>query len=221
MIGIIIAMPQELEPYKKNIEFSEKHYGKEFYFGKIGQKNIIICLSGIGKVNAAFATTLMIQFYKPELIISTGVSGGLGKTKPFDIIVATKVVQHDVDTTALGDAKGMVSTLNKIYFETSPKYSEAYLKEIKEVKTGIIACGDQFIADKRRTEEIVKDFSAIACDMESGAIAQVAFITSTDLVILRGITDDANNKAVTDFYERLHQISAILYNTVSSVIEKL
>lgn len=221
MIGLIIAMPQELEPYMRHITETQNIYGKDFYLGKISDKDIVICLSGIGKVNAAFATTLMVEKYKPNLIINTGVSGGLGRLKPYDIVVAQKVVQHDVDTTALGDPKGKVSSVNKVFFQTSEKINEIAVKYINNARKGILACGDQFIADKNKIKQIVDDFDAIACDMESGAIAQIADISGTDVVIIRGISDGADEDAPIDFLALVNQISKKIYIAVKTVIEKL
>lgn len=221
MIGIIIAMPQELAPYKKHITTSEKIFGKEFHYGKIGNKDIVICLSGIGKVNAAFATTLIIDKFKPELVINTGVSGGLGRLKPYDMVIADKVVQHDVDTTALGDPKGKVSTVDKIFFETSKKHNELTKKYLHNAYVGTVACGDQFIADKELCKQITNDFDAIACDMESGAVAQIAYITQTDVVIIRGISDGADEDAPVDFLTMVNEISQKTYKAIKEVIEKL
>ncbi|MFW5780565.1 MAG: 5'-methylthioadenosine/adenosylhomocysteine nucleosidase [Bacillota bacterium] len=221
IIGIIIAMPEEMAPYKKHIEEIDTHYGREFHKGNIGDNKIVICLSGIGKVNAAFATTILVEKYKPELIISTGVSGGLGQKKPMDIVVAQNIVQHDVDTSPLGDPKGMVSTIKKIYFETSKSHTQKIYDSLENASLGTMACGDQFVAGKEKSQEIVNTFGAIACDMESGAIAQVAYITNTEFVVIRGISDSADELASMVFSELILKISLITYNAVKKVIEKL
>lgn len=221
MIGIIIAMPQELKPYSSHIKRVDTFFGKEFHFGKIGEQKIVICLSGIGKVNAAFATTLIIEKFKPKLIINTGVSGGLGRLKPLDLVIADKVVQHDVDTTPLGDPKGMVSTINKIYFQTSENFNNEMLKYLNNAHVGTLACGDQFIADKELSQKIVDNFDAIACDMESGAVAQVAYLAGTNYVIIRGISDGADEGAAMDFLQMVNEMSKNIYNAVKTFIEKL
>ncbi len=221
MIGIIIAMPQELEPYSKHITGEQQIHNKMFYVGQVGDKKIVICQSGIGKVSAAFATTLMIERFNPRAIISTGVSGGGEGLEPFDIVVADSVVQHDVDTSALGDPKGFVSTINKQYFTASKSINSLVLQCLQEIKRGIIACGDQFIADSARINQIKEEFNAIACDMESGAVAQVAYIAGVDWAVIRGITDKADDEAPKDFECMLKKVSKKLYNAVKKVIEKL
>ena len=221
MIGIIIAMQQELLPYKDSIKSKKEIYGKEFYLCEIGGKEIVIVLSGIGKINAAFSATILIEKFGVDLLISTGVSGGLGVSKLLDIIVAENVVQHDVDTTALGDPKGKISTINKIFFDTSKKYSNILKDNIKGSKFGTIACGDQFISNKKKAKEIIENFGAIACDMESGAIAQIAYIMGIDFVIVRGISDSADENASINFNEIIGKVSLITYNALSKAIIKL
>ena len=221
MIGIIIAMQQEMLPYKDTIKSKQKIYGKDFYLCEIEGKEIVMSLSGIGKVNAAFCATIMIERFDVDLIISTGVSGGLGRTRPLDIVVAKNVVQHDVDTTALGDPKGMVSTVEKIFFDTSKKHSLVLKDNINNSKYGTIACGDQFIADKDKSNQIAKDFGAIACDMESGAIAQIAYIAGVDFVIVRGISDGADEDATKSFFDILEKTSNIIYNALKKAIKEI
>ncbi|MDD4316823.1 MAG: 5'-methylthioadenosine/adenosylhomocysteine nucleosidase [Clostridia bacterium] len=221
MIAIIVAMPQELEPYKPHLKKAQRHFGKDFYEGVIGDVDVVICLSGIGKVNAAFAATLLIQLYKPDFLISTGLSGGLGKTRQSDIVLADKIVQHDVDTTALGDPKGMVSTVNKIFFETDGMLLERFVPFLPHAISGTIASGDQFVADKALSAQIADQFGAIACDMESGAVAQIAFITGTPLAVIRGISDAADGEAAADFNTVIKKISVETYKAVANVIEKL
>lgn len=220
MIGIIIAMPQELAPYKPHIKTTKRLMCKDFYEGAIGAQEIVICHSGIGKVNAAYAATLMVQLYKPTVLISTGLSGGLGILNQFDIVLAERLVQHDVDTTVLGDPKGMVSTVNKVYFETDSELLNKFSQTLPAAKIGTIASGDQFISDKKSSAAIAEQFGAIACDMESGAVAQVAHIAGVPLAVLRGISDSADGQAAVDFLTAAEKISIATYKAVQCVIEK-
>ena len=198
MIGIIIAMDKELAPYLSGREFVKNNLGGlDFFTLKIGDKDCVIVKSGIGKVNASYATTLLIERFHPEYIVSTGVSGGLGVSKLFDIVVSTKTVQHDVDTTALGDELGLVSTVNKVYFDASSELVDKFVKF--GAKSGVLASGDIFVSSKERAEFIKNHFNAIACDMESGAIAQIAYITNTPYVAIRCISDNADDGADFDY----------------------
>ena len=216
MIGIIIAMDKELFPYLSGNSYVKKEIGgKEFFEFNINGKEAVAVKSGIGKVNSAYATTLLINNYNPEFIISTGISGGLGRKNVLDIVVAEKCVQYDVDTSALGDEIGFVSTVNKTYFDADKEKTELFAEKIGAAKV-VFACGDRFVADKNLSDYIVKLFNASACDMESGAIAQIAYITNTPFVAIRCISDSADGNAAIS-YEKLTEIaSQKLYEAVKA-----
>lgn len=219
-IGIVIAMESELRPYLDGSEKTVIVGGKTFYLTKTGQKDVVIVYSGIGKVNAAYACTLLCNHFEPEFIITTGLSGGLGRSNVLETVVATATCQHDSDTTALGDPIGLVSTVNKIYFPTDEKLTELVCK-ITGAKKGVFACGDQFVADKDKAERIVENFDAIACDMESGAIGQIAYLAGVPYVALRIISDGANEGAPISFAEVTEKASGILFQAVNSVLTQL
>lgn len=220
MIGILVAMESELKPYFELPHTVEKIGGKLFYHLNIGDKHIVVVLSGIGKVNSSHAATLMINLYRPKLIISTGVSGGLGKSHALDIVVASATCQHDVDTTALGDAPGFVSTVNKVYFETDKAVSDIFCK-ILNCKSGILASGDCFVADYNLSKKITETFNAVACDMESGAIGQVCFIEKIPYTAIRCISDGAGEFAGLSYLEMLDKASSVLAASVLEVIKRL
>lgn len=220
MVGIIIAMESELTPYLRFPYKTETFYGKKFFIIDVKGKETVIVLSGIGKVNATFATTLLIERYHPRLVISTGVSGGLGQSKIMSIVVAKSTCQHDCDTSALGDPIGLVSTVNKIYFDASEEYSRLFERELN-AKSGVLACGDQFVADKTRAQFIVDTFGAVACDMESGAIGQTCFLTDVPYVAIRCISDGADEGADISFLSVVNKASEILGAAVIDVLGKL
>lgn len=220
MIGIIIAMESELKPYLEFPHSIEQTGSKFFYRLQIGNKPIVIVLSGIGKVNASYAATLLIHQYKPKIIISTGVSGGLSPLNVLDLVAATKTCQHDVDTSALGDPVGMVSTVNKIYFETDKELTDKF-SALPNVKQGILACGDSFIADKKIAKNIIENFNAIACDMESGAIGQICCIEKVPYAVIRCITDGAGENAGLSYNLVVERASVLLAKSVIDVIKKL
>ncbi|MCR4661559.1 MAG: 5'-methylthioadenosine/adenosylhomocysteine nucleosidase [Clostridia bacterium] len=222
-IGIIIAMDKELKLYLERNKTKKISYkGKDFYSLKINKKKCIICLSGIGKVNAAYATTLLIEKFKVKKIISTGISGGLGVSKILDIVISSSCVQHDVDTTQLGDPLGFVSTVRKVYFEADEELIKEISDECKKqninVNVGIMACGEQFVASKERIDFIRSTFNACSCDMESGAIAQVAYIANIPFVAIRCISDNADEDASISFIQMVDIASEKIYNIVSRVI---
>ncbi len=218
MIGIVTAMKIEAEPFLRNgVEEERVIAGKTFY--KLKGKEAVLALCGVGKVNASYTTALLISEYKPDLIVNCGVSGGIvpGKVEILDMVVATSCVQHDVDTSPLGDPKGLVSTVNVINFPTDG----SLVKELRgEFKFGTVLSGEQFIADKDRKEEIVRLFDGIACDMESGAIAQCAYIADIPYLCVRCISDAGDGHAPDDFGKFCAVASDKLYVAVEGIINK-
>lgn len=205
-IGIIGAMDVEVNELVARLEdkSSETVSGITFYTGKLFGKSVVIAKCGIGKVFAATCAEAMIIKYSPRLIINSGVGGALAKDlSTGDIVIADKLCQHDMDTSPIGDPVGLVSGINKIWFETDER-AVSILKIAAEsfafnVKIGSIATGDRFVATKELKDEIVKTFGASACEMEGCAIAQVAFINNTPFVVVRAISDSADGEASMDY----------------------
>ena len=205
-IGIIGAMDAEVNGLieKLSNHKTETVGGIEFHTGKLFYKNVVIARCGVGKVFAAMCAEAMIIKYSPSLIINTGVAGGLDASlKCADIVVAQKLCQHDMDTSPLGDPKGMISGINKIYFESDKKaVDDIFLSGYElgiTVKCGIVATGDRFVADNAERERIISEFGASACEMEGGAIAHVAFVNNIPFVVVRAISDGANDDSAMDF----------------------
>ena len=205
-IGIIGAMEDEVNEIISIMDerASETYSGITFYQGKIYSKNVVIAKCGIGKVFAALAAEVMILQYSPALVVNTGVGGALREgISPCDVVVADSLVQHDMDTSPIGDPKGLISGINVIYFNTDKRARDIILKAAE--KNGIncfigrIATGDKFISSREDKERIRADFSADACEMEGGAIAQVAYVNSTPVVVIRAISDSADGVASMDY----------------------
>ena len=166
----------------------------KFVSGELYGKRIVVCKCGIGKVFAGICAQTMILKYAPKIIINSGVAGALDeKLCVLDAVVATSVVQHDMDTSPLGDPVGLISGINVVNIEADKKVSKALENSAKElqisVKRGIIASGDQFIANDEKKQYIKDTFSASACEMEGGAIAQACYVNKIPFAILRTISD--------------------------------
>ena len=205
-IGIIGAMDAEVNGLIEKLESHkiETVGGIEFHTGKLFYKNVVIARCGVGKVFAAMCAEAMIIKYAPALIINTGVAGGLDSSLSCaDIVVAEKLCQHDMDTSPLGDPKGMISGINRIYFESDRKaVDDLFLSGYElgiTVKRGIVATGDRFVASSEERERIISEFGASACEMEGGAIAHTAFVNGTPFVVVRAISDGANDASAMDF----------------------
>ena len=211
MTGIICAMDLELEgivALMTNTE-SKNINGQIFYTGNIGETEVVAVVCGIGKVNAAICTQMLIDFYSPAVIINSGVAGALSKDVTVgDLVIATAAVQHDFDSTAFGDPKGTLEIFGKKIIELPADESlSAKLFEVanglKDTRAfrGIVATGDKFVADSEERLTIGEQFSALACEMEGGAMAQVCVRAGVPFAILRSISDDIGHNTTMDFDE--------------------
>lgn len=196
IIGIIGAMDIEVSALieKMNNPVQEIVGGITFTKGTLCGKDVVISKCGIGKVFAAMCAQTMILKYAPKYIINSGVAGALSKElNILDAVIATKMVQHDMDTSPLGDPKGLISGINVVEIESDADVSSQLEKAANELKVrtarGIIASGDQFIADPDRKAEIVSLFGAIACEMEGASIAQVCYVNKVPFCVMRTISD--------------------------------
>ena len=201
-IGIIGAMKIEVEKLcsmAENVK-KEKVGGIEFNVGDLCGHQVIIAVCGVGKVFAAMCAQAMILNYSPDAIINTGVAGALAsELRVGDVAVAENVVQHDMDTSPIGDPVGLISGINMVQIPADEKISSALKKTALDLGmtclSGTIASGDQFIADKAKKAYIKDTFSAIACEMEGAAIGQVCFVNGTPFGILRSISDNGDESA--------------------------
>lgn len=206
MIGIIAAMNVEMESLRSHMENAQTEVisGIRFVRGTLEGKEVVTAVCGIGKVFAALCAQTMILRYQPEFIINTGVAGTLTDELSIgSIAVSSAVVQHDMDTSPLGDPIGLISGINKVELPADCSLAEslsacATTMDIKTV-TGVIASGDQFVANAERKAFIVENFHAIACEMEGAAIGQVCYVNEVPFCILRAISDSADGSSHMDY----------------------
>ena len=206
-LGIISAMSEELELLLTDMKLENKvtKANMTFHFGTLWGKNVVAVVSGIGKVNAAVCAQILISEYKVDSIINVGVAGGIGKDiYPGDVVVATDLVQHDMDTTVFGDAYGQVPRLDTFAFKCDENLVKVALdacEEISEINTfsGRIVSGDQFISSIEKIKWFEKEFNAISCEMEGASIAHVCYLNNIPCVVIRSISDNANNGAHMDY----------------------
>lgn len=229
VIGIISAMSEELELLLNDMEIEEKTHkaNMTFHKGKVWGKDVVAVVSGIGKVNAAVCTQILISEYKVNSVINVGVAGGIEKDiYPGDVVVAENLVQHDMDTTVFGDAHGQIPRLDTFDFTCDKelvRLAKLACDEIKEINTfsGRIVSGDQFIASVDKIKWLESEFGAAACEMEGASIAHVCYLNSIPFVIIRSISDNANNGAHMD-YEKFIPIGVKNSTTIlKAMIEKI
>ena len=205
-IGIIGAMQSEVEGLisKLSSVSSERISGMDFYTGELYGKRVAIVRCGIGKVFASMCAEAMILKYSPSLIVNTGVGGAIADgLRATDTVVANRLVQHDMDTSPLGDPVGLVSGINKVYFDTDERASEIILAAAESlgirVFSGTVATGDRFIASGKDKEYLKDTFGASACEMEGCAIAQAAYVNGTPFAVIRAISDSADGGSPMDY----------------------
>lgn len=207
-IGIIVAMEEELESIldiMDNIEEKEI-YGLTFKTGQIEKNKIIVVKCGVGKVNAARVTQILIDTFNVKCVINVGAAGALN---PFlnigDIVIGEKLIQHDFDITAFDHDKGYITGVGDYIYSDSElieKFENA-ANNLKEkdykIKKGIIATGDIFCTDIEMKNKIFSKFDADCVEMEGAAIAQVCYLDKIPFIVIRSISDSPNGNNEIDF----------------------
>lgn len=198
MIGIIGAMDIETDGLKDLIENKDVKSiaGIEFVTGTMHGKKVVCAKCNPGKVNAALCAQIMINEYAPEAIVNSGVAGSLtDKLDVYSVAIAKSCVQHDYDTSALGSSLGMIEGLGIINFMCDEKIVDTLQKVCHDENylTGVIATGDAFISKEEIKADIKREFDAIACEMEGGAVGHVCYLNNVKYGVLRVISDSGNN----------------------------
>ena len=213
-IGIIGAMEVEVEKLKarmENVEITRKA-SMEFYAGTLEGKNVVVVRSGIGKVNAAVCTQILIDDFDAEVVINTGIAGSLNADINIgDLVISTDLVHHDMNAVAFGYPVGQIPQMETFSFKSDEALRKLAVQACRDVNPDIevfegrIASGDQFVADQGVKDEIVKQFDAYAVEMEGAAIGQAAALNGIPFLIIRAISDKADNSANMDYpaFEKL------------------
>ena len=195
MIGIIAAMNVEMESLRSHIEnpVTETVGGVAYVSGQLEGQEVVTAVCGVGKVFAALCAQAMILRYRPECIINTGVAGTLtDRLSVGDIAVSTGVVQHDMDTSPIGDPLGLISGINKVVLPAD----EALAKKLTACAS---ALGIKTLpGSAARKAFIVGQFDAIACEMEGAAVGQACYVNGVPFCVLRAISDSADGSSHMD-----------------------
>ncbi|EAK9994379.1 5'-methylthioadenosine/adenosylhomocysteine nucleosidase [Campylobacter lari] len=226
-IAILGAMPEEVTPLLEILkEYQTVEYANNtYYLAKYKNHELIIAYSKIGKVNSTLSAAIMIEKFKAELLLFTGVAGAFNPSLEIgDLIYATKLAQYDLDITAFGHPLGYVPG-NEIFIKTDDKLNNIAIEVAKELgvklQSGIIATGDEFICDESKKAKIREIFSADACEMEGASVALVCDALKIPCLILRSMSDKAGEKAEFDFDEFVEKSAKISANFVLKICEKL
>ncbi|ABX44076.1 Adenosylhomocysteine nucleosidase [Lachnoclostridium phytofermentans ISDg] len=208
MIGIIGAMDEEVTQLKNKMQqvTITKKAGMDFYSGNFGDRAVVIVRSGIGKVNASICTQVLVDEFHASAIINTGIAGSLNNDINIgDIVLSTDALQHDVDAVAFGYKLGVIPRMETSIFKADEKLltkAERLCKKVNpdiSVFKGRIVTGDQFIANKDQKDRLVTNFSGFCTEMEGAAIAQAAYLNQIPFLIIRAISDKADNSATVDY----------------------
>ena len=208
MIGIIGAMEEEVSLLKEAMEIEEVQAvaSMEFYKGSLGSKQVVIVKSGIGKVNAGVCAQILIDKFGVDTLINTGIAGSLDADIDIgDMVISTDAVEHDMDASIFGDPVGQIPRMDTFSFPADEQLVRLAKEVNEEVNpdihtfTGRIVSGDQFVSSTEVKERLVQLFQAKCTEMEGAAIAHVAYLNKVSCVIIRAISDKADNSATMDY----------------------
>ncbi len=229
-IGVIGAMEEEVLALREKLMDVRQlqKASMDFYSGTLNGKEVVIVRSGIGKVNAGICTQILADVYQVDAVINTGIAGSL-KTEINigDVVISTDTLQHDMDATGFGYEPGVIPRMETSCFPADPellKQAEAACREAVpriQVFTGRVVSGDQFISDKKVKERIVRQFGGMCTEMEGAAIAQAAWLNGIPFVVIRAISDKADDSATMDYPTFERQAIAHSVALVENLIGRL
>lgn len=207
-IGIIAAMEQELKLLLEHLEdkMEEVVQSAVYYTGRLGQHQVVLVQSGIGKVMSAMSVAILVDHFGVDAIINTGSAGAVANHLAIgDVVVADRLVYHDVDVTAFGYAYGQMAGQPAV-FESDSHFVETFRQVLTRQAisghVGLIATGDSFIANQDKIDAIKAHFpDVLAVEMEGAAIAQAAQVSGKSFVVVRAMSDTANHDAPMSFDE--------------------
>ena len=208
-IGIIGAMDEEISSLLGLMDDvrSHTHYRMTYYEGLLEGTPVVLCKSGVGKVNAALCTQILIDQFQVEAIVFTGVAGALDpKLDIGDIVVSTECQEHDVDASALGFPKGTIPFQEVSVFPADSKWVDWAVKAGESLKgvqvvRGKILSGDQFVSDPEKVKELRETLEGTCVEMEGAAVAHVACLAGVPYVVIRSMSDRADHSAKVNFAE--------------------
>ena len=233
-IGIIGAMDVEVERLTQSMEKERElnRAGMHFCEGQIGGTEVVIVRCGIGKVNAGLCVQILCDLFDVTHVINTGVAGSLdNEINVGDVVISIDAMYHDMDVTGLGYEPGQIPQMDVLAFAADRKLREAAVKACREaapdigVFEGRVVSGDQFICDRAKKEAIRNTFGGLCTEMEGAAVAQAAHINGIPYVIVRAISDKADESIVVSYAEfeakAAEHCAAIVEHLVKTLVKKM
>lgn len=229
VIGIIGAMEEEVTYLRDQLQQRSDTLvaGYEFHTGILADQQVVLLKSGIGKVNAAIGTAIMLERFQPDCILNTGSAGGFGADLEIgDVVISSKVCQHDFDLTVFGYEHGQVPQMPPAFIPDAKlvEIAEHSIQKVQNVKTvkGLIATGDAFVHEPEKVAEMRAKFpDMMAVEMEAGAIAQTCFRYGTPFIIFRALSDIAGKESNLSFKEFLEQAGIHSAHMVIEMVREL
>lgn len=228
-IGIVGAMDEEIALLLEQLSDmkEEVQVGNRFYSGQLHGHQVVICKSGVGKVNAAITTQVLVDRYQIKRLLFTGVAGAVAPSLNIgDLVISTACIQHDMDVSALGYKRGQIP-----YQETSTFEADHELVAVAErvcqqlfagrYTKGIVLSGDQFIANRDQVQELYEVFNGACTEMEGAAVAQACMVNDIPFVIIRSMSDKADGSAHVNFAEFTVKASEHSYRIVAEMLKQL
>lgn len=214
IIGIIGAMDVEVDTLKKDMKVKREvqRAGMTFCQGELCGQEAVVVRSGVGKVNAAICTQILIDEFHVTAVVNTGIAGALkAEINIGDLVISTDLVQHDMDATGFGYPLGQIPQMEVFSFQADERLSNLAKKACEEVNPeiqvfqGRIVSGDQFVSDRAVKEKIAGNFDGYCTEREGAAIAQAAYLNGVPFVVVRAVSDKADESAAMDYpaFERM------------------
>lgn len=208
MLGIIGAMDEEVAKIKEHmteVEVETKA-SMDFYKGLLNGKEAVVVRSGIGKVNAAICTQILADDFHVDAVINTGIAGSLNKDINIgDIVLSTDTLEHDMDAVSFGYPLGQIPRMDTLSFSADAHLREVALAACKKALPSVtafegrIVSGDQFVSSKEKKDWLVENFGGYCTEMEGAAIAHAAYLNKIPFLIIRAISDKADDSASMDY----------------------
>lgn len=228
IIGIIGAMEAEVARLKEQMEdvAVQTKASMDFFRGRLKGKDVVVVRSGIGKVNAGICTQILVDEYKVSAVINTGIAGSLrAEIDIGDIVLSTDALQHDVEALAFGYPLGQIPQMDTFSFEADARLREIARAACERVNpdihthVGRVVSGDQFISSREKKDWITENFEGYCTEMEGAAIAQAAYLNGIPFLIIRAISDKADESAHMDYPE--FEAKAIIHcvNLVEAIVQ--
>ena len=225
MLGIIGAMEEEVNEIlalmKVENEYQECNY--HFYEGFLGKKEVVVVQGGIGKVNAGICTQILVDDYDVDAVINTGIAGSLNKDIDIgDIVLSTDTLEHDMDAVSFGYPLGQIPRMNTLSFTADEHLRKVAKESCDRVLSGVkvfegrVVSGDQFVSSHEKKDWLVETFGGYCTEMEGAAIAHAAYLNNIPFLIIRAISDKADDSASMDYpaFEKM-----AIANSVTLILE--